>query len=375
MKIPYVNLGLQNTLILDEILESIKRVLESGQFILGEEVRKFEESFAERVGTQYAVGLNSGTDALFLTMLAYGIGPGDEVITVPNSFVATVAAIELTGATPVLVDVDEDQNMDVSQLEDAITSCTKAIIPVHLTGRPAKMIPLMEIANRYNLIVIEDCAQAVGASINGKYVGSFGHAGAFSLHPLKNLGSCGDAGVVVTDDSELVTKLCRLRNHGLINRDECECWGYNSRLDALQAAILNVKLNYLTHWTERRREIAQMYIEGLRTLPITLPIEDAGSVSVYHAFVIQTDQRDQLMKYLAEKGIDTKIHYPIAIHKQQAASRTPYGQLTFPRAERQAKRILSLPIYPELTDEQVEYVIKMIKEYFTIGQGGWREWH
>jgi glutamate-1-semialdehyde 2,1-aminomutase len=365
MKVPYVNLGLQNELILEDLMKNIKKLITSGQFILGEEVHNFERSFADRVGTRYAVGVNSGTDAIFLTLKMYGIGPGDEVITVPNSFVATVAAIELTGATPVLIDVDVDQNMNPNLLEAAITSKTKAIIPVHLTGRPAKMEQIMEIANRHQLLVVEDCAQAVNARLNGQHVGTFGHAGTFSLHPLKNLGACGDAGIVVTNDEELAKKLRKARNHGLINRDECEHWGYNSRLDALQAAILNVKLRHLDHWTTRRREIAKRYIEQLADLPLRLPVEEENQFCVYHAFVIQLEERDALKAFLDEQGIETKIHYPIPIHKQKAAQNRAYGKLTFAEAERQAKQILSLPIYPELKNEEVDAVIQGIHAFFT----------
>ncbi|MFD3218802.1 DegT/DnrJ/EryC1/StrS family aminotransferase [Bacillus pacificus] len=373
MNIPYVNLPLQNELILDELMQNIHRLLKSGQFILGDEVQNFEKSFAERVGTKYAIGLNNGTDAIFLTLMMYGIGHGDEVITVPNSFLATTAAIELIGATPILIDVDHDQNMNPKQLEEAITDRTKAILPVHLTGKPAKMDKIMEIANKYNLLVIEDCAQAVGAHLNGRHVGTFGHAGTFSLHPLKNLGACGDAGVVVTDNEELAEKLRKVRNHGLINRDECEHWGYNSRLDAIQAAILNVKIKYLDNWTNRRREIAKRYCESFKDLPLKLPVELENEICAYHAFVIQLEERDQLRSYLAEKGIDTKIHYPIPIHKQKAAQNTEYGKLIFPIAEQQAKQILSLPVYPELTDIEVNRIIESIRQFFIKKQEGLKD--
>ncbi|WP_457786649.1 DegT/DnrJ/EryC1/StrS family aminotransferase [Geobacillus sp. Geo 8.1] len=369
MKVPYVNIGLQNKLILEELNEAINNVIKSGQFILGDEVEKFERNFAKLTNAKYAIGVNSGTDALILTLLAYGIGPGDEVITVPNSFLATVAAIELVGATPVLVDVDKDQNIDVSQIESAISTKTRAIIPVHLTGRPANMDKIMEISLKYDLYVIEDCAQAVGATLNNKHVGTFGHAGAFSLHPLKNLGACGDAGVIITNDKELALKLRLWRNHGLINRDECVHWAYNSRLDSLQAAILNVKISYLDKWTKRRREIAKAYCEQLKDLPLYLPVEKEGEVCVYHAFVIQTKERDKLKAYLEEKGIETKIHYPIPIHKQLAAREKSYGHIKFKMAEKQASEILSLPVYPELTNEQVDYVIKNIRDYFNNRKG------
>ncbi|MFX0560983.1 DegT/DnrJ/EryC1/StrS family aminotransferase [Tepidibacillus infernus] len=362
--IPYVNLSMKNTDIKYRVLKKIDKVLDSGIFILGEEVKTFEERFARYIGSNYAIGVNSGTDALILALKVFGIGNGDEVITAPNSFLATASSIVLSGAKPVFVDVDSDQNINVSLIEEKISKRTKAIIPVHLTGRPADMHAILKIANKYNLIVIEDCAQAINAKIKNKKVGTFGQIGCFSLHPLKNLGASGDAGIIVTNDQQIYEYIKQLRNHGLKNRDECVEWSINSRLDEIQAAILNVKFDYLDQWTERRREIANMYINGLKGLPIKLPVEKENTQSVYHAFVIQTKYRDQLMNYLSKRGIETKIHYPIPIHKQQAALKSNLSIDIFPQSEKQVKEILSLPIYPELRDADVNEVIKTIRNFF-----------
>ncbi len=363
MKVPYINLGLQHKDIKSEILDSIGALLDSGQFIMGDELTKFEASFAKIAGTTYALGVANGTDSLFLTMRALGIGAGDEVITAPNSFLASASSVALIGATPVFADVRDNFNLDPARLEKAITKKTKAIIAVHLTGRPADMEEIMAIANRHNIPVIEDAAQAVGASLHGKPVGSFGIAGSFSLHPLKNLSACGDGGVITTNDEALYKKLVVARNHGLKNRDECAFWSYNSRLDTMQAAILNVKLKKLDQWNERRRAIAKKYSDALNGLDMILPIEADGMKSVYHTYIIQYSHRDELKNYLGEKGIDTKIHYPLPIHYQEAASGLGYKKGDFPVTEKQSETILSLPVYPELTDEQVNYVASCIREF------------
>lgn len=363
MKVPYINLAIQHKDIKADILASIGSLLDSGQFIMGEELSKFEASFAKIAGTNYAIGVANGTDSLFLTMKALGIGKGDEVITAPNSFLASASSVALIGATPVFADVRDNFNLDPKKVEAAITPRTKAIIVVHLTGRPADMEELMQVAMKHNLHVIEDAAQAVGASLNGKPVGSYGIAGSFSLHPLKNLSACGDGGVITTNDESLYKKLLVARNHGLKNRDECEFWSYNSRLDTIQAAILNVKLQKLDFWNSRRRAIANKYHNAFSGLDMILPVEDNGMVSVFHTYIIQYKHRDELKNYLAEKGIDTKIHYPLPIHYQEAAASLGYKKGDFPVTERQAETILSLPVYPELTDEQVDYVAETIREF------------
>lgn len=363
VRVRYINLPLQYKTIKLEIDEAIKNVIEQGQFILSAEVKKFEEQFAKYCGCKHALGVANGTDALFLVMKSLGMGNGDEVITVPNSFISTTASIVHVGAKPVFVDVRDDYNINPELIEDAVTTHTKAILPVHLTGRPAKMGPILKIAQEHNLYVIEDAAQAVGATYYGKKVGFFGTAGCFSLHPLKNLNAYGDGGIVTTSDTELYDKLVKLRNHGLRSRDECEFWGYNSRLDSIQAAIVNVKLNHLDEWTKKVREIASFYQKHLSGV-VKVPVDRDYEESVYHTFIIQCDKRDELQKYLLKKGIETKIHYPIPIHLQESAKHLGYRKGDFPVAESQAKRILSLPIYPELTDEQMEMVVNEVKNFY-----------
>ncbi len=364
MKVPYINLGLQQANIMKELLNAAERVLGSGQFILGEEVDKFEKSFAELCQTRYSLGVANGTDALILSLKSLGIKEGDEVITAPNSFLASASSIALTGAVPVFADVKEDFNLDPDKVENAITPRTKAIIAVHLTGRPASMDELLEIAKKRGIAVIEDCAQAVGAEYKGKKVGGFGITGCFSLHPLKNLAASGDGGVITTNDEKIYRYLLKARNHGLKNRDECEFWGFNSRLDNLQAALLNIKMRYLDNSTIKRREIAKLYHKELNSLNLILPVEKKYEKSVYHTYIIQTDQRNQLKEYLAGKGIETKIHYPIPIHLQQAAKYLNYKKGDFPITEKQSETILSIPVYPELTNDEVTYIVRTIKEFF-----------
>ena len=364
MQVPYINLALQHKDIKKELLSATERVLESGQFILGDEVTKLEKTFASICQTKYAVGVANGTDALFLSLKSLGIGEGDEVITAPNSFLASASSIGLIGAKPVFADVGDDFNLDPAKVDKAITKKTKAIIVVHLTGRPAPLDELLDVAKKHNIHLIEDCAQAVGAEYKGKRVGSFGITGCFSLHPLKNLAASGDGGVITTNDEKIYNYLIKARNHGLKNRDESEFWSYNSRLDNLQAALLNVKLQHLEKWTERRRKIAMLYYEKLHDLKMIVPHDKPYEKAVYHTFIIQTNKRDKLKEFLADKGIDTKIHYPIPIHLQQAAKYLGYKKGDFPVTEKQADTILSLPVYPELTNEQVNYVADAIIEFY-----------
>jgi dTDP-4-amino-4,6-dideoxygalactose transaminase len=364
MQVPYINLGLQHKNIKTELLAATERVIESGQFIMGDDLAKLEKSFATLCQTKYALGVANGTDALFLSLLAIGVKEGDEVITAPNSFLASASSIGLIGAKPVFADVREDFNLDPAKVENAITTNTKAIIVVHLTGRPAPMDELMEIAKKHKIHIVEDCAQAVGAEYKNKRVGSMGTTGCFSLHPLKNLAASGDGGVITTNDEKVYNYLVKARNHGLKNRDECEFWSFNSRLDNLQAALLNVKMLYLEQWTQRRREVAERYYEGLKGLDMVLPHDKPYEKAVYHTFIIQTNQRDKLKEFLAGKGVDTKIHYPIPIHLQEAAKYLNYKKGDFPVTERQAETILSLPVYPELTNEQLQYVIDSCRAFF-----------
>jgi len=362
--VPYLNLGLQHKNIKADILRSIEAILDNGQFILGEETQRFEKTFAEIAGTKYALGVANGTDALFLSLMALGIGKGDEVITAPNSFLASASSIAIAGATPVFADVLSDFNLDPEKVEKAISSKTKAIIAVHLTGRPAPLDELKVIATKHHLHLIEDCAQAVGATYKGKPVGSFGITGCFSLHPLKNLAACGDGGVITTNDEKIYKHFLLARNHGLKNRDECSFWSYNSRLDNLQAAILNVKLPELETWTTRRREIAGLYQAELKGLDLIIPIDKDHEKAVYHTFIIQSSKRDALKQFLADCQIDTKVHYPVAIHLQEAAQYLGYKKGDFPVTEKQTATILSLPIFPELTNQQVNYVIASIRNFF-----------
>lgn len=363
MQVPYINLGLQNIELKDQLLSEFWKVMESGQFIMGEALTNFEKSFATLAQTKYALGVANGTDALFLSLKAIGVKEGDEVITAPNSFLASASSVALVNAKPVFADVREDFNLDPEKVEKAITPKTKAIIVVHLTGRPAPMDELMAIAKKHNLHIIEDCAQAVTAEYKGKRVGSLGTTGCFSLHPLKNLAASGDGGVITTNDDKVYQYLLIARNHGLKNRDECQFWSYNSRLDNLQAALLNVKLKVLDKWTTRRREIAARYYEALKGLDMTVPKDKPSEKAVYHTFIIQTNFRNKLKEYLMLNGVDTKIHYPIPIHLQEAAKYLGYKKGDFPVTEKQAEAILSLPVYPELTNEQVDYVTASIIEF------------
>jgi dTDP-4-amino-4,6-dideoxygalactose transaminase len=369
VRVPYVNLAGQHRALKAELLDAVAGVLDNGQFILGEPVQQFEQRFAALCGVRFAVGVNSGTDALVLALRALDIGPGDEVITVPNTFVATASAIVLAGAHPVFVDVGDDYNMDARLIERAITARTKAILPVHLTGRPADVEGIGAVAAKHGLPVVEDCAQAVLAESNGRRVGSFGALGCFSLHPLKTLNACGDGGVVTTDDPALADRLRILRNIGLRTRDDCAAWAANSRLDTIQAAILLVKLRYLEHWTQARRAHAAFYALRLAGVDgLTLPSEHPHQHAVYHTYVVQAERRDELKAFLAERGIETSIHYPIPIHLHRAAAELKLPRGSFPVAERQAAHILSLPVYPELTGEQLEAVVDALREFYTAAR-------
>lgn len=366
VSIPYVNIPAQHAPIRAELLAAVGRVLDHGQFILGAEVVEFEAQFAQLTGVRFAVGVNSGTDALVLALRALEIGPGDEVITVPNSFVSSTSCITLVGATPVFVDVSDDYNLHPPHLAAAVTSKTRAILPVHLTGRPADMDPIMDVARRFHLFVIEDCAQAVLAEYRGRRVGSFGTIGCFSLHPLKTLNACGDGGMLTTDDPLVAERLRVLRNIGLGTRDDAVHWSGNSRLDTLQAAILLVKLRYVEGWTARRRAHAAFYQEALAGLrQVRTPVDQPHETAVYHTFVIQADRRDDLKAHLAAAGVETAIHYPIPVHLQTVSRALGYGPGSFPVAERQAGRILSLPVYPELTLAELDYVVQTIRRFYT----------
>jgi dTDP-4-amino-4,6-dideoxygalactose transaminase len=369
--IPLVDLHCQLAAIRPEIEAAVTRVLERGWFILGEEVVAFEQEFATYCGVRYAIGVGSGTEALHLALRAVGVGPGDEVITVANAGVPGVVAIEVAGGRPVFVDVyPATMNLDPARLSAAISPRSRAILPVHLYGRPADMDPIMEIARRHDLAVVEDCAQAHGASYRGRKVGSLGHVACFSFYPTKNLGAYGDGGAVVTDDPALADRLRLLRQYGWREQYRSEVRGVNSRLDELQAAILRVKLRHLDAWNARRRALAARYRELLAGSDLVLPAELPDGVHVYHLFIVQTPQRDELRDHLRRAGIGTGIHYPIPAHLQ-AAYRDLGGQPgQLPVTERLAREVLSLPLFPELTDAEVEQVVEAIHETPGIRESG-----
>jgi len=365
MRIPFVNPGLQYKGLREEILSRFDRISLTGNYVLGKEVEEFESNFADFCGTSYAVGVGNGSDALSFSLLGLGVKPGDEVITAPNSFVASAWTIANIGAKPVFVDVCEDFNLDPRLIQKAITPKTKAIMPVHLTGRVADMEMINKIAEDHNLLVIEDAAQAVGASYKSKMSGSFGDAGCFSLHPLKNLHVHGDGGVITTNNEDLYNRVLKMRNHGLKNRNECEFWGWNSRLDEIQASIANLKLSYLNKWNNRFLELANYYIKELSD-HIEVPSIKEFEKPVFHRFIIQHNNRDDLKFFLEEKGVMTAVNYPIPLHLHEASSQYGYKIGDFPLAEKQANRILSLPIYPELEDSQAKYVVECIKEFLKV---------
>lgn len=362
--IGYVNLPAQFEEERAEIMQAVEGVFRRGDFIGGEAVGKLEAELSTYLGTRHVVTLNSGTDALMLAMKALNIGPGDEVITPPNSFVASTAAIVALGATPIFADVLPDQNVDPAAVEVAVTPRTKAIMPVHLTGRMADMNPLMAIAQKHNLAVIEDSAQAVGSTYDGRMSGTIGTFGGFSAHPLKNLNAAGDAGFVVTDDAELAARIRRLRNHGLINRSDVQEWGTVSRLDTLQAEVLRIRLRHLPSVIERRRRNVAQYRAELAGLPLFVPPCRNIEFNTFHTFVVQTDRRDELQKYLAGKGIETAIHYPVPIHLQPAAAHLGHRRGAFPVTERQAGQILTFPVNQFLSAADVGYICAHVREFF-----------
>ena len=349
------------------ILEAIGRLVRSADYTLGRPVEQFEEKFAAAIGTRYAVGVNSGTDALFLSLKAAGVKGGDEVITAPNTFIATVGAIVAAGARPVFVDVlEDDYTLNPDLIEPAITPRTSAIMPVHYAGHPAEMSKVLAVADRRGLAVIEDACQAIGAQIDGRRVGTFGLSAGFSLHPLKNLNVWGDGGIVVTDSEKIRDKLVLLRNHGLADRDTVTCFGYNSRLDSLQAVVGLHLIGELEAITEARIRWAGRYDQALADLPdrITIPPRRPGRRYVYHLYMLIVKDRDALLKALIDAGIEAKIHYPIPLHLQEAAKDLGYKEGDLPVAEAQAGSVITLPVHQHLTAEQVEYVIETIRAFY-----------
>lgn len=360
--IPYLDLKAQYRALKPEVDEAVLRVLGSTEYVLGSEVAKFEEEFAAYSGAAFGVGVNSGTSALHLALLAAGVGPGDEVITIPYTFVATTAAIRYTGATPVFVDIDPVTYMiDVLAIEAKITPRTKAILPVHLYGQPCEMDTICEIAKRYDLVVIEDAAQAHGAEYKGRRVGSIGDMGTFSFYPGKNLGAYGEGGLVTTNSAEYAHKIKLLRNWGTENRYFHNLQGFNYRMEGIQGAVLRVKLRYLEEWTEARRERARWYDELLSATCVVRPKALLHNRHVYHVYAIQTFRREVLTKALESRAIQYGVHYPQPIHLAQAHADLGYKLGDFPVAESICERILSLPIYPELTRAQVEEVAAAVR--------------
>jgi len=344
-----------------EISRAIQRVLKSGWFILGEELERFEDEFSKYVGTKYAIGVNSGSDALLLALQALGIGKGDEVITVSHTFISTVDAIVRNGAKPVFVDITPDTYcIDVKKIEGRITKRTKALLPVHLYGHPADMEPIMEIAKKYKLSVIEDACQAHGAEYKGSKAGSMGDIGCFSFYPVKNLGAYGDGGMIVTNNEESAQKLRMLRNYGQARKYYHDFIGVNSRLDEMQAAILRVKLKHLDDWNSSRREFAQIYDKLLKDTDVVTPIEKRYARHVYHLYVIRDKNRDRLQQHLLAKGIQTQIHYPIPVHKQKAYLELGHTA-KLPITERICSEILSLPLHPFLNEDEVNAIAKCVR--------------
>ncbi|MFC2001734.1 DegT/DnrJ/EryC1/StrS family aminotransferase [Chloroflexota bacterium] len=364
-KVPFVDFPKQYHMQEEELLAAIKKVLSHGDLILREEVTQFEKNMANFTGTHYAVGVNSCTDAMRLSLLAAGIGQDDEVITVAHTFVATVAVIIQCGATPVLVDVGDDYNMNIDLIEEVITPRTKAIMPVHLNGRICDMEKLMKIASNHNLVVIEDAAQALGATFAGKEAGSFGVAGCFSFYPAKCLGAAGDAGILVTDSAEITDKIRLYRDHGRQNKDDIAGYGFNSRLDNLQAAILNVRFKNLPQWIERRRELANIYHHGLADLTYVKlpppPQADGRYFDTYQNYVIRAQDRDKLAKHLLDSGIEILISWPKPMQHQKALNLSHFH---LPVTEQLSREVLSLPLIPEISNEQVEFVIDSIRNFY-----------
>ena len=367
--VAFLDLRAQFAPIRDEVLSVVARVLEGQQFIMGSEVAALEGEIAKFVGCEFALGCASGSDALLLALMAYGVGPGDEVVTTPFTFVATAGSIARLGARPVFVDIDPvTYNLDPAKFESAITPRTRAVIPVHLFGLPAEMCSIQEISNRHNLPVIEDAAQAIGAEYKGKQVGSLGSVGCFSFFPSKNLGGAGDGGMVIADDPDLADRLRILRLHGSRKKYQYELLGMNSRLDTLQAAILRVKLRHLPAWTAARQRNAEHYRNlfseyGLMD-SIAPPFVPAVCTHVYNQFVIRVQHRDELKAALRKEGIPTEIYYPSPLHLQPAFAYLSYQEGEFPRAELASQEVLALPIYPEFTEEHQRLVVEAISNFF-----------
>lgn len=368
MRVPFLDIGAQHKGLKKEISSAINRVIERGDFILGKEVSIFEKEFAKVCKVKYALGVSSGTAALFLALKARGLKEGEEVIVPAFTYIATAFAVSYCGVKPVFVDIDEKTyNIDAGKIKSAITDKTRAIIPVHLYGQPADMAEIWKISREYNLVVIEDAAQAHGASIkmaDGKWlpVGSIGDVACFSFYPTKNLGGMGDGGMITTNSDKIYKKLLMLRDYGRISRYEHAVIGYNSRLDTLQAAVLSVKLRHLQGWNKMRQEAAAIYDRLLENSKVTIPFVGSCVKHVYHAYAVRSKKRDDLMQKFKERGIGSIIYYPLPLHLQKAYEELGYKQGDFPVAERIAKEIISLPIFPHIKNKQIKFVADTIKE-------------
>jgi dTDP-4-amino-4,6-dideoxygalactose transaminase len=369
MKVPFLDLKAHHVPLIEEFDAAIREVIASGAFAGGPFVEKFEEKFAAYCGSKHAIGVGNGTDALWLTLLALGIGEGDEVITVPNTFIATAEAIIYCKAKPVFVDVDQATfTMDPTKLEKRVTARTKAIIPVHLFGQPADMDPILEVARAHGLFVIEDAAQAHGAEYKGRKAGTMGDAGCFSFYPGKNLGAFGEAGAVVTNDADLREKIRNLRDHGQTQKYHHTLMGWNCRMDGIQAAVLSIKLCHLEEGNFLRRQHALQYNQAFAGLDaVATPFEANYARHVYHVYAIRVQERDEVWRSLQEKGIGCAVHYPIPIHLQEACRNLGYKSGAFPVAETLAEEFLSLPMFPELREGQIEHVVRCVGE--TVGVG------
>ena len=364
MQVPLVDLRAQYAGVGNEVDAAIRRVVESGNFILGDEVRGFEAEFAQYVQARDAVGVASGTAAIELVLRALDIGPGDEVITSAHTFIATAEAISNVGARPVFADVDAGTYaLEPNHVAALVTPRTRAILPVHLYGHPAPMGELSAIARQHGIFLVEDAAQAHGAEVDGRRCGSLGDAACFSFYPGKNLGAYGDAGAVTSNDPDLIEKVRRLRDHGRTSKYEHEIIGQASRMDAIQAAVLSVKLKHLEDWTELRRQHARRYSELLRSTDLGLPMESPGARHVYHLYVVRSASRDALFEHLRDAGISAGIHYPLPLHRQPAYLALGYGGVSLPATEAVAATVLSLPMYPELTDDHLRYVSDALRTF------------
>jgi dTDP-4-amino-4,6-dideoxygalactose transaminase len=363
MKVPFLDLKAEYAELRDDILAAFDRLGQTAAFVQGPEVEAFEREFAGFCGVKHCVAVTNGTVALHLGLLALGVQPGDEVITTPNTFIAIAETITYCGARPVFVDIDSSTaNLDPASIERAITPRTRAVVPVHLYGRPADMDPIREIAGRHRLRILEDAAQAHGASYRGRRIGGIGDAAAFSFYPTKNLAACGEAGAVTTNDDQIANFARASRSHGQTARYEHAFVGYNYRMQGLQGAALRIKLRRLCAWNSRRREIAQQYRRLLAGARLQLPLDDPRDECVYHQFVIYVDNRDSVAEQLAARGIDTAVHYPKPLHLQPAYASLGLPRGSFPKAERACERVLSLPVHPRLTPEQIAYVAESVRE-------------